>query len=357
MKITRRQFVKMAAYAAAATGASKFDILKLQNALAAAGDQIPVIWFEGLGDSGCVVSLANYFDGVSSGIDSVLLNSIELKFNSVLMGASGQLAIDEAEKVYQGTPPYDQPYVLVVTGAISNLDGYCIVGQDTDSGNAIPDGLMQMVDAVSRWQAGAAYVLYVGSCACYGGVNAIGGNKFHDDVYHPDGENIPFATPPTHDINEAHGDYVQIENYDYSKSVYIPGCPAHPDWIVLTIVHLLTSGLPDRDRFGRPLTLMGQNIFAETVHQNCPRKNQHDLGNFADHVGDNNKCLIKVGCRGKETYCPCPVQGWNNADTYNSGKLTYCNAPRVNHLCIGCTQPFFPDVPFNRGIKNIDTTP
>ncbi len=66
-----------------------------------------VIWFEGLGDSGCVVSLANYFDGTSSGIDSVLLNSIELKFNSVLMGASGQLAIDEAEKVYQGTPPYD----------------------------------------------------------------------------------------------------------------------------------------------------------------------------------------------------------------------------------------------------------
>jgi len=358
MKITRRQFVKMAAYAAAATGASKFDIFKLQNALAAAGDQIPVIWFEGLGDSGCVVSLANYFDGVSSGIDSVLLNSIELKFNSVLMGASGQLAIDEAEKVYQGTPPYDQPYVLVVTGAISNLDGYCIVGQDTDSGNAIPDGLMQMVDAVSRWQAGAAYVLYVGSCACYGGVNAIGGNNFFDGAYLPDGENVTFATPPTHDINEAHGDFVQIENYDYTKSVYIPGCPAHPDWIVLTIVHLLTNGvLPDRDRFGRPLTLMGQNIFAETVHQNCPRKNQHDLGNFADHVGDNNKCLVKVGCRGKDTYCPCPVQGWNSADVYNSGKLTYCNAPRVNHLCIGCTQPYFPDVPFNRGINNIDTTP
>jgi hydrogenase small subunit len=357
MKITRRQFVKMAAYAAAATGASKFDILKLQNALAAAGDQIPVIWFEGLGDSGCVVSLANYFDGISSGIDSVLLNSIELKFNSVLMGASGQLAIDEAEKVYQGTPPYDQPYVLVVTGAISNLDGYCIVGQDTDSGNAIPDGLMQMVDAVSRWQAGAAYVLYVGSCACYGGVNAIGGNKFYDEEYHPDGENIPFVTPPFHDVAGTFGDHVKIENYDYSKSVYIPGCPAHPDWIVLTIVHLLTSGMPDRDAYGRPLTLMGQNIFAETVHQNCPRKTQHDLGKFADHVGDSDKCLIKVGCRGKSTFCPCPVQGWNNADTYNSGKLAYCNAPGVNHLCIGCTQPFFPDVPFNRKIKNIDTTP
>ncbi len=40
------------------------------------------------------------------------------------------------------------------------------------------------------------------------------------------------------------GIYVQIENYDYTKSVFIPGCPAHPDWIVLTIVHLLTNGMP-----------------------------------------------------------------------------------------------------------------
>jgi len=352
MRVSRRDFLKMAAYAAAATGVSQFDIARLQKVMAAAGDQLPVIWFEGLGDSGCVVSLANYFDGVSSGIDSVLLNNIELKFSSVLMGASGQLAIDEAEKVYQGTQPYDQPYVLVVTGGISNVDGYCIVGEDSNSGNTIPNGVMEMVDAFSRWQFRATYVLFVGSCACYGGVNTIGGTK-DPDGHFPAGQNIPFTTPPTHDVSEPYGDFVQIENYDYTKSVFIPGCPAHPDWIVLTIVHLLTFGMPTRDNFGRPLSLMGQNIFGETVHQNCPRKLQHDLGNFADSVGDSDKCLVKVGCMGKKTFCPCPVQGWNNADTYNSGKLAYCNAPGVNHLCIGCTQPSFPDVPFNRKIDNI----
>jgi hydrogenase small subunit len=216
---------------------------------------------------------------------------------------------------------------------------------------------MQMVDAFSRWQFGATYVLFVGSCACYGGVNTIGGNKFHGGEYHAEGENDALASPPYHDVAGSFGDVVKIENYDYSKSVYIPGCPAHPDWIVLTIVHLLTTGMPDRDDYGRPLTLMGQNIFNQTVHENCPRKTQHDLGNFADHVGDDDKCLIKVGCRGKDAFCPCPVQGWNNADIYNSGKLAYCNAPGVNHLCIGCTQPYFPDVPFNRKINNIDTTP
>ena len=216
----------------------------------------------------------------------------------------------------------------MVTGGIANVDGYCIVGQDTDSGNAIPDGLMQMVDAFSRWQVRSCL------CALCWFLCLLRGGEYHrgqhyDGAYGiPREQNVTLATPPTHDLADAHGDHVQIENYDYTKSVFIPGCPAHPDWIVLTIVHLLTNGMPPTETdFGRPLTLMGQNIFAETVHQNCPRKLQHDLGNFADHVGDNDKCLIKVGCRGKETYCPCPVQGWNSADIYNSGQACLLQRP------------------------------
>ena len=337
MKITRREFLRMTAYAAAATGMSQFDILKLQKALAASGDNIPVIWFEGLGDSGCVVSLANYFDGVN-GIDYHLLNTIELKFSSVLMGACGQLAIDEAEKVYQGTSPYDQPFVLVLTGSITNLDGYSIVGEDSTN------GVIELIDAFSRWEERAAYVLYVGACACYGGVNTIGGNSVND----------PLVSPPTHDGPPSYPGTRNF-NYDYDKSVFIPGCPAHPDWIILTIAHLLTHGMPTRDNYGRPITLMDPpvTIFGDTVHDHCPRKSEHDAGNFADHVGDPVKCLRKVGCRGKESYCPCPVLGWNNTDLYNSGKLAWCTAPGVNHICIGCTQPFFPDVPFNRKIKNV----
>ncbi len=231
MRITRREFLRMAAYAAAATGISQFDILKLQKAMAAAGDNIPVIWFEGLGDSGCVVSLANYFDGIN-GIDYHLLNTIELKFSSVLMGASGQLAIDEAEKVYQADPPYDQPFVLVLSGAISNLDGYCVVGEDANTGNTIPDGVMEMVNAFSRWEERAALVLYVGACACYGGVNSIGGNT---------AQNVSQAISPQHEGPPQYP-VARNVNYDYSKSVFIPGCPPHPDWIVLTIAHLLTYG-------------------------------------------------------------------------------------------------------------------
>ena len=83
-----------------------------------------------------------------------------------------------------------------------------------------------------------------------------------------------------------------------------------------------------------------------TVHEQCPRKTQHDLGNFAASVGDPVKCMRAVGCRGTETYADCPTRGWNS-----SGK--FCTAPGINHLCIGCSQPMFPAVPFNRQITNI----
>jgi len=344
MKITRREFLRMAAYATAATGMSQFDILKLRNAMAAVGG-LPVIWFEGLGDSGCVVSLANYYDTVNDrGIDYVLLSDdvgIELKFSSVLMGACGQLAVDEAENVYQEADPglpEPKPFVLVLSGAITNVDGYCIVGEDSTN------GVMELIETFSRFEGRATYVLYVGSCASYGGVNAIGGNAINDPLVAPPDHNGPTSYTGTRNFN-----------YDYDKSVYIPGCPAHPDWIVLTILHLLTYGMPPRDNYGRPTTLMDPpiTIFGDTVHDHCPRKIQHDVGNFADHVGDPVKCLRKVGCRGKETYCPCPVLGWNNTDFYNGGKIAWCAAPGINHICIGCTQPFFPDVPFNRKINNI----
>lgn len=331
MKITRRDFLRMAAYSAAAAGATQFDLFKLKEALADNGKP-NVIWFEGLGDSGCVVSLANYFDG-SAGIEGVLLNHVELKFNSVLMGASGQMAINAAEAAY--TDYLNTPYVLVLSGALSNLDGYCVIGQDDVHGN----GTMQLVEAFNKWEERAAAVLFVGSCASYGGVNSIGGNDTSNDSR---------AMPPNHAGPEPvlNAETTRNYNYDYSKSLYLPGCPAHPDWIVLSIVDFLTNGMPDRDPMGRPLSLLGTPVYANTVHSQCPRLPEHDAGNFAASVGDPLKCLVKVGCRGKDTYADCPTRGWNSVGTY-------CNKPGINGLCIGCTQPLFPDVPFNREINNI----
>jgi len=347
MKITRRDFLRMAAYSAAAVGATQFDMFKLNQALAAG--RPPVIWFEGLGDSGCVVSICNYFDGVSAGIESVLLNNIELKWNHVLMGASGQMAIDAANAVYNNYAT--TPYILVLTGALSELNGYAIVGEDTSTGGL---GVMNVVDAFSRWELRAKAVLFVGACATYGGVNTIGGNEFN---------NVAQAALPNHS-GAAGSPFLGTRNNNYrnNKSLFIPGCPAHPDWIVLSMLHIIQrftlaapNFLPPRDIYGRPTTVtIGTTtipLFQNTVHSQCPRKTQHDVGNFADSVGDPVKCLRAVGCRGTETYADCPTRGWNSTGTGGNGK--WCTANGINHLCIGCSQPMFPAVPLNRQITNI----
>ncbi len=100
------------------------------------------------------------------------------------MGASGQMAIDAAKAVYNNYAT--TPYILVLTGALSELNGYAIVGEDTSTGGL---GVMNVVDAFSRWEQRAKAVLFVGACATYGGVNTIGGNEFN---------NVPQAALPNH---------------------------------------------------------------------------------------------------------------------------------------------------------------
>ena len=197
---------------------------------------------------------------------------------------------------------------------------------------------MNVIDAFNRWQQRAAWRIFVGACACYGGVNMLGGNVT---------QNQTEASPPNHN-GSASFPTTRNTYWNGSKSLFIPGCPAHPDWIILSIVHILTySALPPVDTYRRPKSILGSPaLFNATVHSQCPRKPEHDLGHFAASVGDPVKCLRAVGCRGTETYADCPTRGWNS-----SGK--YCTAPGINHLCIGCSQPMFPAVPFNRQINNI----
>ena len=174
----------------------------------------------------------------------------------------------------------------------------------------------------------------------------IGGNQYN---------NIPEAILPAHNGTASYGGYAVTRNQNYrpARSIYIPGCPVHPDWLILSIVHILTNNaLPPLDIYRRPISILGSPaLFNATVHSQCPRKPQHDAGQFATSVGDPVNCLENVGCRGKETYADCPTRGWNSTGTNQTGK--WCNAPGINHLCVGCTQPMFPAVPMNRKIDNI----
>jgi len=112
--------------------------------------------------------------------------------------------------------------------------------------------------------------------------------------------------------------------------INIPGCPAHPDWFVGTLVHLIMYGIPELDDKARP-----KMFFADTIHQNCPNYSYYVDGQFASKFGDKG-CLIMLGCKGPETRSDCPLRRWNNATEWCIG----AGAP-----CIGCCSLDFPDGP------------
>ena len=55
---------------------------------------------------------------------------------------------------------------------------------------------------------------------------------------------------------------------------------------------------------------------------------------FADTLGDDERCLVKLGCKGPVVKCNVPTRGWVNG-------IGGC--PNVGGICIGCTTPGFPD--------------
>ncbi|HWJ03213.1 MAG TPA: hypothetical protein VNU93_05995, partial [Verrucomicrobiae bacterium] len=105
--------------------------------------------------------------------------------------------------------------------------------------------------------------------------------------------------------------------------------PAHPDWFIGTLYHLINYGIPELDTHNRPKLFFGR-----LLHDQCQRRTYFEKGIFAKHPGEP-WCLYTIGCRGPRTYADCPNREWNQTDNWPVG----CNTP-----CIGCVEPGFPDV-------------
>ena len=61
------------------------------------------------------------------------------------------------------------------------------------------------------------------------------------------------------------------------------------------------------DELGRPAWL-----FAQTVHQHCPRAGYYEEGTFAKEFGDK-ECLVEVGCWGPVVNCNIVERGAEGA--------------------------------------------
>lgn len=290
MRITRRDFLKLATASALAYGLNELHLFKLQKAFAATGAKPPVIWLSGAGCTGCSMSLLN---AANPTVDQVLTGVIDLKFHPNVMAGAGDLAVSSASSTRQAGG-----YILVVEGGIPTgfSGGSCYVW--SEGGKRVT-----LAEAVTSLAAHAQYIVAVGTCAAYGG--------------------IPGAYAPT--ATKGLGSFL-------GKSVVnIPGCPAHPDWIIGTLAQVIGGTVPALDTYGRPVT-----YFSKTVHNQCPRRDFDD----ASGLGQPNRCMEEIGCRGPHTYADCPVRKWNNAQSW-------CIA--VNSPCIACTEPSFPSFPLRSG--------
>lgn len=293
--VSRRGFLKTITGTAAGIGLSQVFNPALVSAMKKALEHHPVLWIQGQGCTGCSVSLLN---SVDPSIADVLLKVISLQFHPTVMASEGETAL---ENLYKIAEEYKGKFSLAVEGAIPMAaEGkYCVVGE-------LDHKEITMVDMVKDLGAKAGSVLAVGTCASYGGIPAAEGSE-----------------------TGATGVIEFFKTYGIKTPVVnIPGCPPHPDWIVGSIAHLLTKGIPELDDDARPLIFYGENI-----HDNCPHLVQYDAGEMAEKLSDANGCRMDLGCKGPETNADCFKRKWNSG-------MNWCVD---NAVCIGCVEPGFPD--------------
>jgi len=294
MIISRRDFLRSAAAATVAGKMTPAALAALQKVLRQEGAP-RVIWLQGAGCDGCAVSLLNSIHYTT--VDSLLLNTIDLEFQSNLMAASGDLAVSAAQAAAA-----EPGYILVVEGAIPTAaEGrYCMAWTGTT-----------MLGAVQQFSTNAAFIIALGACASYGGVSS-------------------GAPNPT----QARG-VGEILGSD-PRLINVPGCPAHPDWAIGTITYLLNNGhVPPLDAHRRPLEYYGRRI-----HDNCLNRRKYcGTPVFADQLSHEG-CMEYLGCKGKHTYSDCPLRKWNSPAQGRSG-VNWCIG--AHSPCLGCVNPSFPD--------------
>ncbi|MBI4662124.1 MAG: hydrogenase small subunit [Verrucomicrobia bacterium] len=279
--VDRRAFLKISVRLSALMGLSTCSIPRVAEALAEMTQgNATVLWLQGQSCSGCSISLLS---GETPTPVKLITQYISLAFHQTLSTATGHVAVETLNKsIAQGG------YILAVEGAVpAGMPRACLNGEET-----FPDQLM-------RAARNAKAVLAVGSCAAFGGV--------------PAAEHNPTGAISVPKFLASAG--IQ------TPKILIPGCPAHPDWLLGTVVHVLKFGLPPLDAAGRPKA-----FYSKLIHDQCPRFADYEREKFARTFGEEG-CLFKLGCLGPITHADCTVRHWNG------GVNTCINAGAP---CIGC---------------------
>ncbi len=307
--LSRRGFLRSSLMTAALFGVTRGVQPCVAEALADTLHAVrpPVFWLQGMGCTGCSVSLLN---SLHPSIANVLLHVIRMDFHPTLMADEGEGAM---EFMLRMAEEHAGEFLLVVEGAVSDeKDGrYCVIGEAGHEEFPLSSTLLRLAPH-------AAAVLAVGGCASYGGVSAARGA-----------------------VTGAMGVQAFLRKKNVAAPVVnIPGCPPHPDWMVGTLLLLLDAverfGMAggvaklaeSLDAWGRPRAFYGN-----STHEACPYLYLFDEGRMAESLADKTGCRYGIGCKGPGAWCDSPLRRWND-------RVNWCVE---NALCIGCVQPDFPD--------------
>ncbi|MBW2090646.1 MAG: hydrogenase small subunit [Deltaproteobacteria bacterium] len=290
--VSRRDFMKYCGLVTAALGMSSTAIPKVAEAVM--GKRRPsVVW---LHFAECTGFTEAFFRTTYPWAADIILDAVSLDYHETIMTAAGY----QAEEILEKTITENKgEFIAVVEGAIPTKDAG-MFGRIANR-TCLEIGQKVLVDS------NPVAVLCVGSCACFGGVQAAEPN--------PTGAKS---------VGEALG----------IKTINLSGCPPNSINMAATVMHyLLLEKLPDLDEYNRPLFAYGK-----SVHDQCPRRSHFDNDEFVREFGDEASmkgwCLRQVGCKGPETFNNCPTVKFNDGTSWPI---------EAGHPCIGCAETDFWD--------------
>jgi hydrogenase small subunit len=241
MAFKRRDFLglagKMGAGAVFDLYGSELDRLFAQ----AVEGNVRAIWLQGVSDSGCTDSLfqrigpdlADAYAGFRKAVD----------FYPTLLKPSSDRALVSLGNALAGRAPLD---LLIIEGALAS-GSFCMIGE-------LAGTLVPFETWVKDLAALAKQVVAVGTCAALGSVSA--------------------ATPNSTSCRPV-SDFVSA-----TPLINIPGCPAHPDGVLLTLATLLSGSVPSLDDRCRPRVFLH-----EHPPGGCPAERSYERQRIAAAPG------------------------------------------------------------------------
>jgi len=176
---------------------------------------------------------------------------------------------------------------------------------------------------LTEWVRGIArladYTVAAGTCASFGGIMACGCK--------------PMGATGLQYSRGTEGGLLGAEYRSRAglPVVNVPGCPAHPDWIIGTLWALRAGRLTeaDLDRFNRPRAFYGK-----LAHHACPRNEYYEFKASAMAYSQQGCLFENLGCKGTLCESDCNERLW----LARTGSCTRGGFP-----CVSCTSPDFPD--------------